>query len=134
MQESIQVPDYNLTEVEYDDPEMVAAMQNAREKFPEFWTVVAEDLKRPAPLLDAATVKAYFYDEDAPEDGEHLWVDITEYDGETITGFLIDRPKTITSVQSGTRVSFTLERVTDWLYVLDEKAVGLLPSNCCEHA
>ena len=110
--------------VQSDDVEMQAAMQTAREKFPEFWGEVSADYKRPIPILDGSMVKAYFHDSDAPQNGEHMWVREVEYDGETITGVLADTPQNLRSVRAGEHVSFPLSKLKDWLYVERGRAVG----------
>lgn len=69
-------------------------------------------------------VKAYFHDAESTHGGEHMWVSEVDYDGSTITGVLADRPRHLRSVQTGERVSFPLERLSDWFYVDDDKAVG----------
>ena len=110
--------------VQSDDAEMNAAMQTARDKFPDFWREVSADYKRVIPALGGSMVKAYFYDAGAPESGEHMWVSEVEYDGKTITGELADTPRQLRSVWSGERVSFPLERLSDWFYADGGKAVG----------
>ena len=60
-----------LITVQSDDPEMLAAMQTARDRFPEFWREVAADYKRVIPALGGSMVKAYLYDDAAPQNGEH---------------------------------------------------------------
>ncbi len=111
--------------VQSDDAEMNAAMQTAREKFPEFWREVSADHKRVIPALGGSMVKAYFDDPGgAPGGGEHMWVRDVEYDGKVITGTLADAPRHLHSVRSGEQVSFPLERLSDWFYVDGGKAIG----------
>lgn len=110
--------------VQADDPQLEAAMKDAREHFPEFWRVISADYKRVIPVYECALVKAYFFDSDAPNSGEHMWVQDVEYDGKMITGTLVDTPVHVQSVKSGQEVSFPLTRLSDWLYVEDGKAVG----------
>lgn len=110
--------------IDTDDTEMNAAMQTARDQFPKFWHEVSQDHRRPIPALNAAMVKAYFHDKDSPKSGEHMWVTDIDYDGTTITGILADRPRTIQSVKPGEVVKFPLGRLSDWLYVDQNKAFG----------
>jgi uncharacterized protein len=110
--------------VQAGDPEMEAAMQTARDQFPEFWRVIAADYKRVIPVYAGAMVKAYFFDTSAPQAGEHMWVRGIEYDGRTISGTLADTPGHISSVRTGQQVRFPLERLSDWFYVQDGKVVG----------
>lgn len=114
-----------IVPVESDDAEMNAAMQTARERFPEFWREVSADYMRAIPTLDGSMVKAYFDDPGgAPEGGEHMWVSGVEYDGKIISGELTDTPRHLRSVRAGQQVTFPLERVSDWFYVDGGKAVG----------
>lgn len=113
-----------IVSVESDDAEMLAAMQAARDQFPKFWNAVSQDYQRAIPALGGSMVKAYFHDGESPNGGEHMWVSEVEYDGAAITGVLVDRPRHVQSVRTGERVSFPLERLSDWLYVVDDKAVG----------
>jgi len=104
---------------------MNAAMQTARDRFPEFWREVSNDYKRVIPALGESMVKAYFDDPGgSPQGGEHMWVRGVDYDGKMITGELADTPRHLRSIRAGQQVSFPLERLTDWFYVDDGKAVG----------
>jgi uncharacterized protein YegJ (DUF2314 family) len=114
----------SVISVEADDPEMKAAMQTARDHFPEFWQEVSSDHARIRPAKPIAMVKAYFFDSDAPQTGEHMWVRDVQYDGKLISGFLADTPEQVKSVKTGQRVSFPLERLSDWFYVYHSKAIG----------
>ena len=100
-------------------------MTTARKQFPDFWREVSADYKRAIPVLKRPMVKAYFNDEGAPLTGEHMWVSEIEYDGKMITGVLADTPIQLHSIRTGQRVSFPLERLSDWLYVENGKAVGV---------
>ena len=115
----------SMIKVEAGDPEMELAMQKARDTFPEFWREVSADYRRIIPVLDIAMVKVYFFDDAAPLAGEHMWVRQVEFDGKAITGVLADTPRQLQSVRAGQRVSFALERLSDWLYVDGKKAVGV---------
>jgi uncharacterized protein YegJ (DUF2314 family) len=106
------------------DAEMQAAMERARETFPEFLRELEADSRRMIPILETALVKAYFADSDHPAEGEHMWVDEMEWDGKLITGSLCGTPGHIKCVASGDTVEFPLERISDWLLVKDGKAHG----------
>ena len=114
-----------IVPVQSDDAEMNAAMQTARDRFPEFWREVSADYKRVIPVLGGSMVKAYFDDPGgAPQGGEHMWVSGVEYDGKIITGELADTPRHLRSVRAGQHVSFPLECLSDWFYVDGGKAIG----------
>jgi len=110
--------------VEAEDQEMQGAMQSARDQFPKFWEEVSTDYRRVIPVLQRPMVKAYFLDKNESEGGEHMWVGDVQYDGEIISGILIDKPRYIQSVDTGDKVRFPLERLSDWLYVERNTAVG----------
>ncbi len=120
-------PEENKSEtfpVKSTDEEMRAAMRRAREAFPEFVREVEADSRRIIPALQSALVKAYFVDEENPSEGEHMWVDEVEWDSALIRGRLVSSPSHVRSVKMGDQVSFPLERLSDWLYVLNDKAHG----------
>ena len=114
-----------IVPVRSGDTEMNAAMQTARNRFPEFWREVSGDQKRVIPALGGLMVKAYFGDSSGePHGGEHMWVCGIECDGKTITGVLADTPRHLRNMSTGQQVSFPLERLSDWFYVDGGKAVG----------
>jgi uncharacterized protein YegJ (DUF2314 family) len=114
-------PTYSVTST---DEEMQAAMDLARARFPEFIRELSLDSRRAIPVLETAIVKAYFADADSTANGEHMWVSDVEWDGERITGVLTSRPRHVASVEAGEEVDLPLERLSDWLYVVDGKAHG----------
>ena len=117
--------DSKIIPVQSADAEMNAAMQTARDRFPEFWREVSTDYKRVIPALGGSMVKACFDDPGgSPQGGEHMWVREVEYDGNMITGVLSDTPRHLRSVRAGQQVSFPLERLSDWFYVDGGKAIG----------
>lgn len=107
-----------------DDPEMLRAMQQARESFPEFVREVEADWGRLIPVLDGAIVKAYFSDSDEPDEGEHIWVQFEGYEAGLIRGTLMSRPAHVRSVSEGDSVSFPLPNLSDCMYVEDGVARG----------
>lgn len=113
-----------IIQVESDDAEMNRAMQEARDHFSEFWKVLEEDHHRVIPVHADALVKAYFEDRPGSRDGEHMWVAQIEYDGKLISGELIDTPGHVTTVKAGQKVTFPIERLSDWLYTKDQIAIG----------
>ena len=112
-----------IIDVDKEDKGMNAAMAQARKEFPSFWKAVAADRKKEEPELVPAMVKAAFRDE-GKEDGEHLWIDEVSYDGKVISGVVASEPADLKSVELGEKVSFPLERLSDWLYVEKGLAKG----------
>ena len=93
---------------DYEDSEMQAACRKARDTFRIFWREVAWERRRIVPALDTAVVKAPFSDgaarkksKDTP-DVEHMWMSDVDFDGEDVTGTLMNTPNWIKSVKQGT--------------------------------
>jgi len=74
--------------------------------------------------LDAAVVKAFFFDPDTPERGEHMFVDEIRVEGQTIHGVISGTPNSVTSVSEGQTVSFPVSRVSDWFIVISGRGQG----------
>ena len=120
---------------DYDDPEMQAAVQKARDTFRIFWREVAWERRRIVPALDTAVVKAPFSDGpsrkksgDTP-DTEHMWVSDVDFDGEDVTGTLMNSPNWIKSVKQGDEVRVPLDQVSDWMYVIGGDVYGAFTVN-----
>ncbi len=109
-----------------DDPEIVAAAENARRTFRHFWNQVSLDFNRIVPALELACLKVPFSDDDSDDESqvEHMWVDQVNFDGVDVTGVLINEPNWLKSVAQGDEVSFPVSRISDWLCVLDEQVYG----------
>ncbi|MGF1579558.1 MAG: DUF2314 domain-containing protein [Gemmataceae bacterium] len=109
-----------------DDPEMLAAYEKARRTFGFFWKEAAMDFNRIIPALSLACVKALFTDNaDDPEAPvEHMWVDEVDFDGEHIQGVLASSPNSVRSVESGDEVSLAMKELSDWMFVINDKAYG----------
>jgi len=112
-----------MTDVDQDDAGMNAAMAEARKEFPTFWKAISADRKKAKPEFAPAMVKASFKDKDK-EGAEHLWIDEVAYDGKMISGVVASEPADLKSVKLGQKVSFPLERLSDWLYVEKGEAKG----------
>lgn len=113
------------------DPKMVAAYEKARETFKYFWREQSWENRRIIPGLDLAYVKASFSQED-PETGEetveHMWINEVDFDGDTVSGFLINEPNALTNIQAGDYFEIPLHEISDWLFAitpLEKKPKGL---------
>ena len=104
---------------EADDPEMISAFQKAQETFPYFWRELHWEYRRIVPALDLACVKVAFMQE-APGKTkpivEHMWVNDVEFDGDNVSGVLINDPNELTNVKNGDPVVVPLSQVSDWLF------------------
>jgi uncharacterized protein YegJ (DUF2314 family) len=113
-----------------DDPQMQAAYAKAQATFRYLWRELSWEYRRIVPALDFACVKTPFSDPDGEtdEDGrpqvEQMWISEVEFDGEQITGTLINSPNWLTSVAEGDEVTIPLSAVTDWMYAINSKAYG----------
>jgi uncharacterized protein YegJ (DUF2314 family) len=90
------------------DRDIQAAIAKARATLPEFLKV----LQKPAPNQRQFMLRAIFPAKDAPQ--QILWVTDLTYDGALLNG----------KVDDNSKVSVPADRVADWMYNEDGKAVG----------
>lgn len=110
-----------------DDLELVEACRQAQETFRLFWREVWWERHRIIPAFDYMIVKLPFADDpwnESDTEGEHMWINDVAFDGQTLSGVLINSPKWLQSVSAGDHVSAPLEQLEDWIYVCDGKAYG----------
>jgi uncharacterized protein YegJ (DUF2314 family) len=103
-------------EVSGRDPEMIAAMLNARDRVDEFITA----LKSPKPG-QAFAVKARFRDGDADE---YLWLNGIRFDGKAFTGQVANKPQRVENVRQGDVHTVPLDEIADWAIVENGKTTG----------
>lgn len=117
------------------DPEMNAAVQNARSTFKFFWRELYWESRRIVPGLDVACVKVPFRDPPAmpktegPE-VEQMWINEVYFDGKLVHGTLVNTPHWLTSVKEGDRVEVPLAGIYDWMYAIGGRAFGAWTVNC----
>ena len=100
-----------------DDPEMNAAIANARAALPQFWQTFE---KREHGESDFA-LKVKITD---PKGTEHFWLtDIERKDGKTL-GTINNDPDIVRNVKLGDRIPIPEADISDWLYMRDGKMVG----------
>lgn len=113
-----------------DDPEMQEAYGKAQATFRYLWRELSWEYRRIIPGLDFACVKSAFSDPDGErdEDGnpqaEQMWISDVNFDGERITGTLINSPNWLTSVSEGDEVQLPLSEITDWMYSIGDEVYG----------
>ena len=115
-----------------EDPLMQRAIKRARQTFRFFWREMAWEQKRIVPGLELACVKVAFWDppeptEDSP--AEQMWVSDVDCDGKRITGTLINPPNWLTSVSEGDDIDIELNRITDWMYAINNQVYGAFTVN-----
>jgi uncharacterized protein YegJ (DUF2314 family) len=92
-----------------DDPDMKAAVQKARDTFPEF----AKAFGQPKPGQHFAA-KGYFGTQGR---GEFMWVTVTAIKGDVIQGTLDNRPGNVKELSVGDPVEIKVPEVNDWLII-----------------
>lgn len=117
-----------------DDPEMQRAHEQARATFRYCWREMTWERQRIIPGLDMAAVKAPFSDGDGAAEGddpgvEHMWVDEVEFDGQTISGVLLNDPSWLQSVKAGDDVRLPAKELSDWMYVIGGEVYGAYTVN-----
>ena len=104
---------------------MQRAFEQARESFRYFWRELYWERHRVVPGLDFAMVKICFLDVvDGEEVGEHMWINDIDFDGETISGTLVNEPDAVQNVKNGDRVNAKIDEMSDWMFAAGGRAYG----------
>jgi len=103
--------------VDDKDPEMIAAIAEARAHVNEF--VVA--LKAPQPGDRSFGIKAALRD---GQQVEHVWIDDVVYDGSAFSGTLGNDPELVKGHSLGESVRVVPGEISDWMYVRQDRLVG----------
>lgn len=110
----------NIVLFKDDDPEMVAASQQARKTFKYFWREMSWEQRRIIPGVEFAAVKMAFSDPNTgPEEPEveHMWVSDVECNGREIMGTLMNEPEWLTNVKDGDAICEPMSSLSDWIFV-----------------
>lgn len=107
-----------VVQVAGDDPRMVAAVGEARRRWPEF---VAAFQKRGSATEQIFVVKARFAEGD---NEEFMWVTPQTIDNGAVTGRLENTPNALTSIKEGDTVTVRVDDLNDWLYGGEKQQVG----------
>ena len=106
-----------VIEVDKDNPAMVEAVAEARERWSEFVAAIPTDCDDERYLA-----KVEFCDQ---EISEFMWVQVTEADDRTLHGLLVNEPHQLENVHCGQKVSVPVDQLNDWIYPDDKgKMVG----------
>jgi uncharacterized protein YegJ (DUF2314 family) len=115
------------------DPEMQRAYESARTTFRYFWREVAWSRRHFIPALELACVKAPFSDGSGPAGSaryaEHMWLSEVDFDGEFVSGVLINAPNRLRSVKKGDRARLPLGEISDWMYAIIGEVFGAYTVN-----
>lgn len=116
------------------DPAMQRAKEKARETFRFFWREMSWESRRIVPGLDLACVKVPF--SDPPEmkttEGigiEEMWIDEVDFDGQLVTGKLLNSPSWLKSVKEGDEANIPLNEISDWMYAIEGRVYGAFTVN-----
>jgi antitoxin MazE len=112
-------PDNLHEAVETGDPEMEAAIAEAKRRWPEFAAHFSRrDLKNDVPFI----VKAPFGKGD---NEEFMWVSVEAIDSDLVRGKLANQPHRIPDMYDGQEVTVPVSAIMDWMCVDERKqAVG----------
>jgi len=97
-----------VIEIDRDDPAMIDAVEQARERWPEFVAAFPEGAND-----ERFLVKAEF------RDGEHtefMWLQVTHARINEIHGLLVNEPHELENVHCGLSVRVPVDRLNDWIY------------------
>ncbi|MDJ1497954.1 DUF2314 domain-containing protein [Cytophagaceae bacterium DM2B3-1] len=135
----------NIIYASGNDPEMIKAFEKAQQTFKYFWRELNWEFRRIVPALDLACVKIAFMQEVSREEPivEYMWINDIGFDGDTVTGTLINDPDLLTNVKNGDFIDVPLGQVSDWLFASNGKTYGgftiqlmrsrMLPEELKEH-
>jgi uncharacterized protein YegJ (DUF2314 family) len=110
-----------------NDPAMEEAFNLARATFRYFWREIAWERRRIIPGLDLACVKAPFSDGETVVDHtevEQMWLGSIDFDGQFVSGELLNAPNWLKTVKQGESARFRLGEITDWMYVIGGEVYG----------
>ena len=104
-----------VTEVAGEDPRLLAAVSEARMRFPEF-------------VRAFETGEGSYHSVKAPitvgQRTEYIWISVTDFDGPTIRGTLGNEPVDLPGLHRGDIVETTLDDLNDWVYMRDDELIG----------
>jgi len=108
-------PVYTVTSA---DDEMNKASFKARATYNEFLTA----LKNPDNLMEDFSVKMRF--DYGKINGEHMWLNNLHFRDEKLLGILNNDPVEIKTIKFGDTLEVIDEKISDWMYVRNNKLVG----------
>lgn len=115
-----------------NDEAMQAACSKAKETFKYFWREMSWERRRIIQAFDLMMVKLPFNDGKRTDDKpsvEHMWVNEVDFDGENLSGVLMNSPNWLTSVRQGDAVQVPFAHLEDWMIAADGVAFGAFTVN-----
>jgi uncharacterized protein len=58
-----------------------------------------------------------------------MWLNEIDFDGQFVSGILLNDPNRLKSVKVGDSARFTRDQITDWMYVIDGEVYGAFTVN-----
>ncbi|MFJ3485595.1 DUF2314 domain-containing protein [Pseudomonas sp. NPDC090202] len=113
--------------VEGESDDLKSAVASAQATFKFFWREQSWEARRIIKSLDVAAVKMSFaLDSDDPQVPaiENMWVSDVEFDGQFISGILMNEPRWITSLKASDPVRLPFTALNDWMYVREGHVYG----------
>jgi uncharacterized protein YegJ (DUF2314 family) len=108
--------DVPVVPIDGDDPEMIRAVDKARQRFPKFEAAFEKKTGECFSIKAPITVG---------EITEFIWIEVTSIEGERIYGTLANEPHNLGTLRLGSKVSVDRKDLNDWGYVdRDEKFHG----------
>jgi uncharacterized protein YegJ (DUF2314 family) len=114
------------------DSEMDEASINARKSFKIFWRELSWEMRRIVPGHAINAVKRGFPTNKNQESNlsiEHMWVRDIEFDGQLLTGQLLNQPNEMEDLNQGDIVQFHYGEISDWMYLMDGEVYGAFTVN-----
>lgn len=99
------------------DPEMNAAIAEARRTLDDFWDAVVAQRDGE----EGYALKVLIEDSNGVE---HFWLTQIERDGEQIAGTIDNDPNTVRNIRRGERYEFGEADISDWMFMRNGKIVG----------
>ncbi|MFO7904904.1 MAG: DUF2314 domain-containing protein, partial [Pirellulaceae bacterium] len=100
-----------------DDPQMTAAIQQARANIDGFIAA----LSNPQPNQKAFSVKVAISDGDQTE---HLWLVPVRFENGRFIGRINSEPQKVETVKFGEEIGVAKDKISDWIYAENRKMVG----------
>jgi uncharacterized protein YegJ (DUF2314 family) len=104
-----------VVNLDYNDQKMIEAVEEAKRRWPEFVEAFAK--RGEEPFL----AKVRF---EHGENVEHMWVEVTACDLESVTGVVANRPFKIPKPKEGDMVTASIDDLSDWLMLLEDGPAG----------
>ncbi|RMM30750.1 hypothetical protein ALQ80_04327 [Pseudomonas coronafaciens pv. oryzae] len=119
--------EHTIYGVEGESEDFRAAATSARRTFKFFWRELSWERRRIVQGLDLAAVKVSFATQSPDPDSpsvENMWVTDVDFDGQSLSGVLMNEPVWVNSMGAGDPVTVPLTSLNDWVYVSDGRVFG----------